>query len=104
MLKIMQNISTHPMEANMRMRVVKRFFKKIAEPIIFMAYIMFTIYLSDVAKKTVNDTTGIAVIVIMIILPVLAAGVHFAWGLAKREIEHEDNQLLDKLSGNTTRY
>ena len=84
----------------MRMRVVKRFLKKMAEPVVIMAYIAFAIYLSEVADRNAGAAAQAAVLIVMLILPMLANVLHFTWILAKREVEAEDNKFLNKLSGN----
>ena len=84
----------------MRMRVVKRFFKKMAEPIGIVAYVAFAIYLGEVAGKVHGPSAQVAVLTMMLVVPVLVGAVHFTWSLAKREVEDEDKKFLDKLSGN----
>ena len=83
----------------MRMRVVKRFLKKMAEPAGIMTYVAFAIYLSEVADRTSGGLAQAAVLIVMLILPMLAGVLHFTWILAKREVEAEDNKFLNKLSG-----
>lgn len=78
-------------------RVMKKFLKKLAEPVIIMAYVSFATVL--VMWTYANVSAGMAVVVfcIMIPIPMFAYLIRDMWRDAKREVEWENDYMLNTL-------
>ena len=80
-------------------RVWKKFFKKLAGPIGFMAYVMFAVGLTTWTMENINNGIGITVFIIMIPIPAIAFLIRDMWRDAKNEVEWENRDMLNSLKG-----
>ena len=80
-------------------RVWKKFLRKLAGPIGFMAYIMFAVGLTMWTMENVNHVIGVTVFVIMIPIPAIALLIRDMWRDAKKEVEWENHDMLNTLKG-----
>ena len=78
-------------------RVMKKFLKKLAGPIGFMAYIMFAVSLTTWTIINVSEAIAIAVFIIMIPIPAITFLIRDMWRDAKREVEWENDYMLNTL-------
>lgn len=80
-------------------RVWKKFFRKLAGPIGFMAYVMFAVGLTLWTMENVSEGVGIIVFVIMIPVPAIAFLIRDMWRDAKSEVEWENEVMMRTLKG-----
>ena len=80
-------------------RVWKKFFRKLAEPLAFMAYIIFAAGLTMWTAEYVSQGMSVVVFVIMLPVPAFAFLIRDMWRDAKREVEWENRDMLDTLKG-----
>lgn len=78
-------------------RVWKKFFKKLAGPIGFMAYILFAVGLTMWTAEYVSQGASIVVFVIMLPVPMFVFLIRDMWHDAKREVEWENRDMLNTL-------
>jgi len=80
-------------------RVWKKFFRKLAEPLAFMAYIIFAVGLTMWTAENVSQGMSIVVFVIMLPVPMFAYLIRDMWRQAKDEVEWENRDMLNTLKG-----
>jgi len=80
-------------------RVWKKFFRKLAEPVVIMAYVSFAIVLIMWTAANVSEGMALVVFCIMVPIPVFAYLIRDMWRDAKREVEWENRNMLDTLKG-----
>lgn len=80
-------------------RVWKKFFRKLAEPLGLMAYIIFAVGLTMWTAEYVSQGMSIVVFVIMIPVPMFAYLIRDMWRQAKSEVEWENRDMLNTLKG-----
>ena len=80
-------------------RVWKKFFRKLAEPLGLMAYIMFAIGLTLWTAENVSEGWSVIVGIIMLPVPMFAYLVRDMWRQAKSEVEWENRTMLNTLKG-----
>ena len=80
-------------------RVWKKFFRKLAEPMGVMAYILFALGLTMWTAEYVSQGMSIIVFVIMIPVPMFAYLVRDMWRQAKSEVEWENRDMMRRLKG-----
>ena len=80
-------------------RVWKKFFKKLAGPIGFMAYILFAVVLTLWTAENVSEGLAVIVGIIMLPVPMFAYLVRDMWLDAKREVEWENRDLMREIKG-----
>ena len=80
-------------------RVWKKFFRKLAEPLGLMAYIIFAVGLTMWTAEYVSQGMSIVVFVIMIPVPMFAYLIRDMLRLAKSEVEWENRDMLNTLKG-----
>ena len=80
-------------------RVWKKFFGKLAEPVIIMAYVSLATVLVMWTDANVSAGMAIVVFCIMIPIPMFAYLIRDMWRDAKREVEWENRDMLDTLKG-----
>ena len=80
-------------------RVWKKFFRKLAEPLGLMAYIMFAIGLTLWTAENVSEGWSVIVGIIMLPVPMFAYLVCDMWRQAKSEVEWENRTMLNTLKG-----
>ena len=78
-------------------RVMKRFIRKIAEPISFALYFFGTLMLAEYLGSVYGLNAFMATMVVMIIVPVFAWLIKETYLQAKREVDFENEQLLRDL-------
>ena len=80
-------------------RVWKKFFRKLAEPLGLMAYIMFAIGLTLWTAENVSEGWSVIVGIIMLPVPMFAYLIRDMWRQAKSEVEWENRDMLNTLKG-----
>ena len=80
-------------------RVWKKFFRKLAEPIGIVAYILFAMGLTLWTAENVNEGTSMLVFVIMIPVPMFAYLIRDMWRQAKSEVEWENRDMMRRIKG-----
>ena len=80
-------------------RVWKKFFRKLAEPVGFMVYVMFAVGLTKWSMENVSQGVGITVFIIMIPIPAFAYLIRDMWRTAKWEVEQENRDMMRSLEG-----
>lgn len=80
-------------------RVWKKFFRKLAEPIGIVAYILFAVGLTIWTDANVSSGVSILVFCIMIPVPMLAYLIRDMWRQAKSEVEWENRDIMRKIKG-----
>ena len=80
-------------------RVWKKFFRKLAEPIGVMAYILFAVGLTMWTAEYVSQGASIVVFVIMIPVPMFVYLIRDMWRQAKTEVEWENEVMMRTLKG-----
>ena len=80
-------------------RVWKKFFRKLAEPVGFMVYVMFAVGLTMWTMENVSQGVGITVFIIMIPIPAFAYLIRDMWRTAKWEVEQENRDMMRSLEG-----
>ena len=82
----------------MRMnRVTKKFLNKIWQPFAVMAYVFVVFYVATMAK---DPLTMALIIGSCLAVPLLYVFFRDAYKDAKREVEHENQMMLNKIKGN----
>lgn len=80
-------------------RVWKKFFRKLAEPMGVMAYILFALGLTMWTAEYVSQGASIVVFVIMLPVPMFAYIIRDMWRQAKSEVEWENRDMMRSLKG-----
>jgi len=80
-------------------RVIKRFIRKIAEPISFALYFFGTLMLAEYFGAAYGVNAFIATISVMIIVPIFAVMIRMTWRQAKDEVARENEELMRSLKG-----
>ena len=80
-------------------RVWKKFFGKLAEPVIIMAYVSFATVLVMWTGANVSEGMAIVVFCIMIPIPMIAFMLRDMWRQAKSEVEWENRELMRDIKG-----
>ena len=80
-------------------RVWKKFFRKLAEPMGVMAYILFAVGLTMWTAEYVSQGASIVVFVIMSPIPMFVYLIRDMWRQAKWEVEHENRDMMRSLEG-----
>ena len=80
-------------------RVWKKFFRKLSEPLAFMAYIIFAVGLTMWTAEYVSQGMSVVVFVIMLPVPAFAFLIRDMWRDAKREVEWENRELMRDIKG-----
>ena len=80
-------------------RVWKKFFRKLAEPVGIVAYVLFATGLTGWTDANVSRGMSILVFCIMIPVPMVAYLVRDMWRQAKSEVEWENRDMMRTLKG-----
>lgn len=80
-------------------RVWKKFFRKLAEPVGIVAYILFAVGLTLWTAENISQGVSIIVFVIMIPIPMFAYLIRDMWRQAKDEVEWENKVMMRTLKG-----
>lgn len=80
-------------------RVWKKFFGKLAEPLIIMAYVSLATVLVMWTGENVSEGMAIVIFCVMIPIPMIAYLIRDMWRDAKREVEWENREVLNTLKG-----
>lgn len=79
---------------------MKRFLRKLAEPVGIAVYVSFSFLVADYAASVIeHEYAPYMVLAVMIVIPVLAFMVKMLWDTAKQEIEIENYKLMRDIKG-----
>lgn len=80
-------------------RVMKRFFRKLSEPVGFAIYFFVTFSIADYLGEIYGAMAFLAVYGVMLIVPLFGWMLREMYQQAKREIEWENDELMRDLKG-----
>jgi ABC-type Fe3+ transport system permease subunit len=77
-------------------RVWKHFLKNLAGPVGFVAY-LFAVVVGATYANTLYENSGVGVILLFVVLPILAYLVRDMWRDAKEKVEQENREMIHRL-------